>query len=630
MKRNWYLGCIVLVCLCIPIALSPKGSVGQSQGSVARPQSMPSRAPTDKHVGDSACKSAGHAPNITTRPVQNVFVLRKDVGGLITDKRSLDEDRLRTRVLACAQAEDELMKLTGLLNKRWSKDSVLATGACLMEDWDKTYSPSLQRPKAFLALLVYTEAHERLRGLTDDGRLLVTFQERDRVAKVREGASDALDKYYKAILGDDSKWPKDVREELQYNVTSVLDDYGVQQMLTEPLWKGMSRDKKFRWDMLGIMSSLANEDTLKRLLQLRDSQDWPEEERQRIETGVKDVRWWLERQHRQGTGPKTTDDAPNVVISDEEHKLMERRVADMRDGKGPAVAVCGSTARQRLFQALMVTYVKIDANVAHLSYSPCDDETQAVGRFLDGGELLVLDNPPSDKALAVHGEKWNALKPDKKVVAAHAVAIIVNPAIKLKSLTIEQVRSIFSGQTTDWKDLDAGEGKIAAYVLGSSNPASEVFRKEVLASEKLKGVDFKKGTAAAVAAVSMDKAAIAFVDLAEIPAAGQTIKVIPIGPADKAVAPTAKAIRDGTYPLAHSLYVYVNPKASDTTKDFVAFIVACGGPEPCPFTDNVKVVADAFLKDGMIPLADAAIERMAKDAAAAKAKEPTTKPAKAK
>jgi TPP-dependent pyruvate/acetoin dehydrogenase alpha subunit len=91
------------------------------------------------------------------------------------------------------------------------------------------------------------------------------------------------------------------------------------------------------------------------------------------------------------------------------------------------------------------------------------------------------------------------------------------------------------------------------------------------------------------------------------------------------------------YPLSQRLYLYVHPKASDTARDFVKFIATCGGStsltagaaEASPYADTVKAVMDTYRKHGLVPLADAALERMVKDAmadAAAKAKAEAAKP----
>jgi phosphate transport system substrate-binding protein len=279
----------------------------------------------------------------------------------------------------------------------------------------------------------------------------------------------------------------------------------------------------------------------------------------------------------------------------------------------------------------------------------------AVSPFVAAGgkELLLLADKPSDKAMQVHGAKWNELNPAEYLLAGRGVAIIVNPANKLESLTLEQVRSIFGGEVDDWAvigstGLTAGGGlggaaggspagkkpagaagvPIHAFGLRGSDLAGAIFNKECLSEGKIKKVTFKKDTAETLAAVSMDTQAIAFVDLAAIPATGQSVKILGIqintgknageAPATRVCQPTAENIKNAMYPFSQRLYLYVHPKASETAKDFAKFIATCGGSEASPYADTVKSVMETYRKNGLIPLADAAIERAAKDAAAAR------------
>jgi len=71
--------------------------------------------------------------------------------------------------------------------------------------------------------------------------------------------------------------------------------------------------------------------------------------------------------------------------------------------------------------------------------------------------------------------------------------------------------------------------------------------------------------------------------------------------------------------LSQRLWLYVHPQASDTARDFAKFIATCGASEASPYADTVKAVMDTYRKNGLVPLADAALVRMTKDAMAADA-----------
>jgi len=396
--------------------------------------------------------------------------------------------------------------------------------------------------------------------------------------------------------------------------------------------------------------------------------------------------------------------------------LGVQRLAEMKAGKGIRLSAIGVGLGESAVSDLATEYVRAKA-VIQLSYVPVYEDLPAIGDFVSGGagmrELLFLADKPSARAMDVHGEKWNALgrdkdgKPDgtgpaEHVLAGRAVAVIVNPANKLASLTLGQVRAIFGGKVKDWgvigstgltagggtglaamgathsttsagsgqagsgqagltaggSTLSAGSGKAGPAASGGAgaavppqagpakgirinvfgllvkNPATGVFEKECLSRYKWGRVLARKDTAAAVAAVSMDPQAIAFVDLMAIPglssaaltgsfvAAGQNVKVLAIqaGAGGKPILPTPQNIKSATYPLSQRLYVYVYPKASATARDFVKFIATCGASEATPYADTVQAVMKTYNKHNLIPLAPAAIKRITKEAQAAKAK----------
>ena len=301
-----------------------------------------------------------------------------------------------------------------------------------------------------------------------------------------------------------------------------------------------------------------------------------------------------------------------------------------------------------------------------------------------GKELLFLADKPSARAVELHGQKWNALGrdsagkpngagPAEYLLAGRAVAVIVNPANKIDALTLAQLQAIFGGEVEDWGTLGDSKSQIKGsqikpYGLRADDPATGIFEKECLERAKWKRVGIKKDSAEVVAAVSMDPQAIGFVDLAGIPATGQNVKILAIklgagapptafaeatagrpalgatspargggvperaggapppalgatapsgggvaertGAAGRVYYPTPENIKNAMYPLSQRLWLYVHPAASETGRAFAAFVTSV-------------LPMDTYRKHGLVPLADAALLRMAKDAmaeAAAKAK----------
>jgi ABC-type phosphate transport system substrate-binding protein len=326
----------------------------------------------------------------------------------------------------------------------------------------------------------------------------------------------------------------------------------------------------------------------------------------------------------------------------EEQYRGEQRVADAKSGNGTRLVAIGFKLARAPFQDLLTEYVRSKA-VVQPAFSAADTDVAAIGAFTAGGsrsrDLLLLGDRPSPRAMELHGKKWLELGvdengkptgngPEEHILAGRAVAVVVNAANPLTALPLSKLQSIFSGETMDLavvgdrtrKPSPGGEGKpqISLYGLPPSDPAGAVFAREALPQNKWKRVTLKASTAEVLSAVSADRQGMGFIDLASLPTSGQTVKVLglQVGDGDlvDVVQPTPENIRNGAYPLSERLYLYVNPQASETAKDFATFVTTCGESAANPYTDTVKIVMDAYLKHGLFPLADVAMERMAADA----------------
>jgi len=364
-------------------------------------------------------------------------------------------------------------------------------------------------------------------------------------------------------------------------------------------------------------------------------------------------------------------------------KGVRMSVVGSTDGKTVIPALVTEYAKAKA--VVQVNYVASDSDVSAVG-TFVNGNTGGTGNS-GVRELLLLGDKPSPRAMEVHGKKWNSLGVDEDgksdgtgpveyVVAGRAVAVVVNSTNKVESLTLGQIQAIFRGEVDDWAviggtelaagrpvagDAAGGKARIPIRSFGlraggadaRSSVVAGVFHSEVVAAGKIKRMVVKKDTAEVVAAVSMDSQAIGFVDLTAIPgmgagvlagdvvvgaladdlaAGGQSVRVLAIqmgtGERAKFILPTADNIKNAMYPLSQRLYLYVHPQASETAKDFAKFMATCGASEASPYTDTVKAMMEAYRKHGLIPLAEEAMVRAAKDAMAeAEAKDAKTKAA---
>lgn len=180
------------------------------------------------------------------------------------------------------------------------------------------------------------------------------------------------------------------------------------------------------------------------------------------------------------------------------------------------------------------------------------------------------------------------IEPVQYKVALDGIAVIVNPKNKIDSLTIEQIKGIYSGKIKNWKEVGGENLEIVKYGRENSSGTYEYFKERILGKdEKGKSIDFAvstqvlQGTAALGEAIAKDVKGIGYGGVGYF-ARRNDLKIIYLknGQTDKAVSPVVngevnyKVIRDGVYPLSRYLYCYTNHKPKNSAKDFINFMLS--------------------------------------------------------
>lgn len=146
----------------------------------------------------------------------------------------------------------------------------------------------------------------------------------------------------------------------------------------------------------------------------------------------------------------------------------------------------------------------------------------------------------------------------EKVIGIDGLAVIVHPQNPIYKLTISQIRDIFSGAITNWKQLGGFDQSIQLYARDNNSGTWDTFKNLVLA-KKAKLHDSARrfeSNDELSKTVERDRGGIGFVGLASVGGA-QALAV-----ADKntrALLPTRLSIATEDYPLARRLYFYVSP-----------------------------------------------------------------------
>jgi phosphate transport system substrate-binding protein len=155
------------------------------------------------------------------------------------------------------------------------------------------------------------------------------------------------------------------------------------------------------------------------------------------------------------------------------------------------------------------------------------------------------------------------------------VCVVVHPSNPVKELTTAQVRDIYMGKITNWRQLGGPNAKIVAISRDTSSGTYETFHGLVMKKQQMAaGVEYVNANPQAHARVGNTRGAIAYVGLGFV---DSHVKALII---DK-VKPTRRAIAGGTYPVSRPLFMFTNgyPKLGSMTHRFCTFYLTEKGQE---------------------------------------------------
>jgi phosphate transport system substrate-binding protein len=161
-------------------------------------------------------------------------------------------------------------------------------------------------------------------------------------------------------------------------------------------------------------------------------------------------------------------------------------------------------------------------------------------------------------------------------VARDGLAVYVNASSPLTEISIPDLKQIFTGKITNWKQLGGPDKNIIVYSRENSS-GTYVFFKEAV----LDGADFTPraqtmpGTAAVVNAVSKETFGIGYGGAAY--AKGIKILKVKKEATSTAIIPERKTVLDGSYPLARPLFFYLRAKATGDIKAFIDWVLSPDG-----------------------------------------------------
>ncbi|WP_375758016.1 phosphate ABC transporter substrate-binding protein [Corallococcus exercitus] len=200
-----------------------------------------------------------------------------------------------------------------------------------------------------------------------------------------------------------------------------------------------------------------------------------------------------------------------------------------------------------------------------------------------GTGLAALQNGTTDIAMSSREIKEaeaakirarNNAPPTALSVAKDGVTFYVNDTNKVEALTAEQLKAIYLGDTTNWKDVGGKDAPIVPYSRENSSGTYVFVKDHVLGGEDFAPeAQTLPGTAAVVNAVSKEKNGIGYGGAAY----GKGIKELKVKKGNESFAPSAENVKSGKYPLSRDLFFYLGKAPAGEVKAFIDFALSAEG-----------------------------------------------------
>lgn len=252
--------------------------------------------------------------------------------------------------------------------------------------------------------------------------------------------------------------------------------------------------------------------------------------------------------------PSTTENAGSFVPS----------------GASGKISVTGSTTVLPIAQALAERYMDLNLG-ADIQVS---GGGSSVGVTVVGEKTAEI-GMASRELKDAETTKFTALKPI--AIARDGIAVIVHPSNAVAHLTLDQVRAIYAGTVTNWKDVGGQDRQIVAIGRDSASGTREFFTEKVMGTTNTAATMLEKNSNGAIqSSVAPNPSAIGYVGLGYLDA---TVRAVPLSVDGTDVAPTLENVVNGRYPVARELYFVTSGEATGLAQDFIAFALSSEGQQ---------------------------------------------------
>lgn len=233
-------------------------------------------------------------------------------------------------------------------------------------------------------------------------------------------------------------------------------------------------------------------------------------------------------------------------------------------GKQPevtgTVATDGSTSMEKVIGSLKEIFEADNSGIS-VTYNPTGSGSGitavAEGRCDIGLSSRNLKDEEKAKGLT------------ETILAYDGIAVIVNPENPISDLTLDDIAKIYTGEITNWKDVDGSDSEIVLIGREAGSGTRDGFESITKTAEKCKYRQELTSTGDVIATVAENPAAVGYASLASVK---DSVKALSVD----GTTPSEQTIKDGSYKVQRSfvLVTKTDGKLSDAAQKFFDYITS--------------------------------------------------------
>ena len=228
------------------------------------------------------------------------------------------------------------------------------------------------------------------------------------------------------------------------------------------------------------------------------------------------------------------------------------------------IVIKGSTTVLPIAQKAVEAYMKMKPDTK-ISLSG-GGSSNGIKAIIDGStDIANASRFIKDKEVKMAGEK--GVYPVPFAVAYDSIIPVVHPSNSVSNLTLDQLKAIYKGEVTNWKEVGGPDLKIVVNSRDTSSGTYETWEGKVMDKERVTpAAQVMASNGAIVQAVSNNKYAIGYIGIGYL---NESIKGLTVN----GIQGTEETTLDGTYPISRPLFMFTNGWPKGEVLNFINFVL---------------------------------------------------------